>query len=131
MKATPAQSSRAGVIGLVLIGSALLVGARPSQAGGPQQNGAGTRAYIDPHTGKLAVPPPGAATLPSAATAGRRRTADFAEVPSTGSAGGVMINTKGRAAADAVATTDATGKTTARCDSHRPDQFSGPGCSPK
>ena len=136
MKTTPAKSSRAGIVGLVLIGGMLLVAARPSQAGGPEENGAaqvgaGARAYIDPDTGKLAVPPPGAAALPSAANAGRRRTTGLTAVPSTGSAGGVMVNTKGRATADAVATTDAAGKTTVQCDSHRLDQFSGPSCTPK
>jgi hypothetical protein len=136
MTTTRVRSWRIGVIGLMAIGGVAAMAVRPSAAGGPPQStstqsgNAGVRAYIDPQTGELGVPPPGTMVAPSVQGTGRR-TANLIEVPSTGSAGGVMINTKGRVAADVVATTDRAGKTTVRCDPHRPDQFSGPSCSPK
>lgn len=134
MKTTQARSWSAGVIGLIAIGGVAAIAVRPSMAGGPsddtqaQSGKAGIRAYIDPQTGELGVPPPGTALPPSVEAAGRR-TANLVEVPSMGSAGGVMVNTNGRVAADVTATIDLSGKTAVRCDPHGPDHSSGPGCS--
>lgn len=134
MKTTQVASWGAGVIGLMAIGGVTVIAVRPSMAGGPaddsqaQSGKAGIRAYIDPQTGELGVPPPGTALPPSVEAAGRR-TANLPEVPSMGPAGGVMVNTTGRVAADVMATTDASGKTTVRCDPHELDQAGGPGCS--
>jgi hypothetical protein len=56
-----------------------------------------------------------------------RHVDDVVAVPSTGSAGGFMINTKGRFAASIVATTDPTGKTTAQCGPDVPARSNGSG----
>jgi hypothetical protein len=120
MKTTRLKVGRVGVIGLAAVIGATLMAVRPAPGDGPADGGAtqsrqaGIRAYIDPQTGELGVPPPGTTTPPSVRAAGRRLT-NIAEVPGTGSAGGVMINTRGRMAANVVATTDPSGKAAVQC----------------
>jgi hypothetical protein len=120
MKTTQLKVRRVGVIGLAAVTGVTLMAVHPAPGDGPadgsarQSRQAGIRAYIDPQTGELGVPPPGTTTPPSVRAAGRRLT-NIVEVPSTGSAGGVMINTKGRMAANVVATTDPNGKATVQC----------------
>ena len=75
---------------------------------------AGVRAYIDPNTGEPGLPP-SASAAPSIGAA--RQEARLVEVPSTGPAGGVMINAKGRMA-DVLATTEGGGATTMHCAPH-------------
>ena len=111
--------SLAAVVG-VTVAAMRLWGARDAPESGRWQSGrTGVRAYIDPETGELGVPPAGTAAPSVRATS--RRLANLVEVPSTGAAGGVMINMKGHLAADVVATADAGGKTTVQCLPHTAD----------
>ncbi len=124
----------AGVISLLLLGGVAASGVEPAPAGDvpasrvPHAGAAGVRAYIDPHTGELAVPPAGV-EAPAQVNGALRRGSDdddMVAVPSTGSAGGFMINTKGRFAASIVAMTDSAGKTTAQCEAGIPEHSSRP-----
>jgi len=82
--------------------------------GRPSQQPAGMRAYIDPETGEIAVPPPGA-VLPQAPVMKRR--APIVEVTNPSPAGGAMINTKGRFLAGVTATTAPQTTLSAHCTS--------------
>ncbi len=134
MNTTRRRTRRGGVIGLAAVIGVSSIAVRPSMGEGPADSGAtqsgqaGIRAYIDPQTGELGVPPPGRVAPPSVQAAGRRLS-NLVEAASTGSAGGVMINTKGRVAADVVATTDPNGKATMQCVPHGLEHPPAPGCS--
>jgi hypothetical protein len=77
----------------------------------------GMRAYIDPETGEIAVPPPGA-VQPQAPVMKRRK--PLVEVTNPSPAGGAMINTKGRFLAGVTATTDPQSNLSAHCTSSAP-----------
>jgi hypothetical protein len=123
MSRTP-RSYCAALVGVVAACSTAAAGGAPDHAQTQPANTAGVRAYIDPETGEPGVPPPGVVVAPSVQTSGRRAV-PLVEVPSTGPAGGVMVNAKGRLRADVLATTDASGKTTARCEGQTSDRPAG------
>ena len=89
--------------------------AAPAVAQPPPQ-AAGMRAYIDPHTGEFAEPPPGASSGAGGA-AFSKSSEQLREVPGTTPAGGVKVDVRGRFLSTFTATVDAAGKPAVGCRS--------------
>ena len=130
-------SWRTVAISLLASGSVVALAAFPTSGEPPgadmaksSSTGPGMRAYIDPATGQLAVPPASERLERSGGGAAAKEAVEgIVEVPSTGAAGGFMANTKGRFTSDVVATTDSAGRTTLECTAGAA-QPGRPGCSP-
>ncbi len=84
------------------------------QKAGAAMGSGGFRAYRDPETGRLGVPPPktGAAQPPEPGVASSTTAEEFVETPSPVPGGGVAVGLKGRFRSSLTATVEPDGKVT-------------------